>query len=103
MKLLSKELAETKFHQQLLFKETGDPFEGNVKNISLNILKKLYPQENPFLQAQTINNEIFEDNQFTYSELKQLTQTLPKGKDPGCDGIDYTILQIVCKHFPLVV
>ncbi|GBM55193.1 hypothetical protein AVEN_182145-1 [Araneus ventricosus] len=93
-----KSFIKDNIHPTELFKILGQPEKGDHKEMALNILKELYPQELiPFSRQPTFHLHI--EKPFTQNELKRILQKFPTKKAPGYDAIDFVILKSIFKHF----
>ncbi|GBM54083.1 hypothetical protein AVEN_247697-1 [Araneus ventricosus] len=86
-------------HPTELFKILGQPEKGDHKEIALNTLNELYPQELiPFRRQPTFQHHI--EKPFIQNELKRILQKAPTKQAPGYDAIDVVILKSKFKPFP---
>ncbi|GBM07378.1 hypothetical protein AVEN_187908-1 [Araneus ventricosus] len=85
-----------------LFKQLGNPSNGDTKSFTLKILQELYPPSHPPVTPPNCF-PLTQEPQITKNEIKRILKKAPTKKAPGFDAIDYNVLKEVNNSFPEIL
>ncbi|GBL79487.1 hypothetical protein AVEN_66463-1 [Araneus ventricosus] len=97
-----KAVAKNKHPPAELFKQLGNPSNGDTKSFVLKILQELYPPSHSLLPLPNCF-PLIQEPQITKNEIKRILKKAPTKKAPGFDAIDYIVLREVNNNFPEIL